>query len=1348
MDVYSLYNSDRPVSQTGVRPSSKKIANVTTGSDVFSILNEKFTKLDRKFNDFDSFLHDKELAWVNERKELLSHISRLNNQTHDLNRRLSNLYNHLSSKSGKDQHQMLTEDLSGRRMFDLLNWDDNTQLARRIDLMEKLCGTDVKYAIELDPLEERAQVIPPEQTLTGRLRRLEEIVYGLIDDINAANTKKGAISNFFDNNEVIPRRTSPPRGRASRPRPATAAGGLYTTYKIFSPSPTRHPQPPQSARSSRGTPRGKAKPTVAKLNRVIQDVQAKLENVSVEVDTLHKDDRRNIQDLLSLSAQQQQKIFDLEANLSLMVDEVADAGGGSVQAAAMVAESAVQILDTPEKKTLLRYDHADTEQPPAADNTNTKLYELEHIVDSLATDFENVSSNVEFLSGRVNDAYGTMSGLTARVEEVSSSVERVSGKVEHVSSVANIATSRAEEIFGTVNEVTAKVERMSKSVDGVNGKVEQVSANVSGITSRVEQMSATVNGVTSRVEQMSATVSGVTSRAEEIFGTVYEVTSRVEQMSDRVDAVTTEVEQVSGAVKGVNAKVEEVSSTVNVVTSKIALMSGEMLGLDSKVEQISGSFIGVFSSVQQMSGTLNGVTAKVEHMSGSFNGVTAKVEHMSGSFNGVTAKVEHMSGTVHLITSKMEQISSSVSGVTARLDEMTGEISRLAAIVHSRGSFALGTDREKALGVPVVDQYVPQTSKLLPLSNSTTPEQASLQQQLQSHQYLKSPSQVQPQLQIPPQPQSPLQLQSHQYLMSPSQEQQQVQLQIQPQPQSPLQPQSYLQSQSAALRDPKLDVEYRVVSSNDHKTTYESRAGQVSAQPTTGHILSAVDDITQGNGIGIPHDVAQADVIRPQVDLPSAYLAVEHANEVHSLKKKLAELQQEMFKLQLGNVESLGVVESQREQLQKMLEESEDARQRMSLERAELQQRHKQQSQQLQSQITELQEVIIDLNRTHDNSMSLLVAQKEDLTRRLRMAEARELALEREKTEAFRQLEQQMKSASEKQEQVHILNSLVDLEGKARSHAETELAERVKEHGDVIMKGQEDIGALNARYAEMEAQWQKEKQSLTAELGNIRTLLEVAEQSSMRSSEAKIPRDDYVNRTAASKVETDAPPLVEDERNCSQLPSVTEVIQNTELGGPLSLSIELESKDAYEGAGELVSPRTAAHEGGGTRAGSGLRTPRAKEEESPWSQSGPGTITPWSPDRSASPRSRRTRYNVSSSPLRRSLPPTADSKLDATEAELSKLLRRFREQELSVQRFEQSKAAARLAIKTWALEFEATHGTAPSAADKRAVIEKYASHYEVRHHGIPITLLLLSIVPGWRKLTRSSGGVRSTVRGI
>jgi len=62
---------------------------------------------------------------------------------------------------------------------------------------------------------------------------------------------------------------------------------------------------------------------------------------------------------------------------------------------------------------------------------------------------------------------------------------------------------------------------------------------------------------------------------------------------------------------------------------------------------------------------------------------------------------------------------------------------------------------------------------------------------------------------------------------------------------------------------------------------------------------------------------------------------------------------------------------------------------------------------------------------------------------------------------------------------------------------------------------------------------------------------------------------------------------------------------------------------------------------------------------------------------------------------------------------LSQYVRRFREQELKVKLLEQNKAGARLAIKTWALEFEAVHGLAPSAEDKRSVIDKYAAHYEV-----------------------------------
>jgi len=78
--------------------------------------------------------------------------------------------------------------------------------------------------------------------------------------------------------------------------------------------------------------------------------------------------------------------------------------------------------------------------------------------------------------------------------------------------------------------------------------------------------------------------------------------------------------------------------------------------------------------------------------------------------------------------------------------------------------------------------------------------------------------------------------------------------------------------------------------------------------------------------------------------------------------------------------------------------------------------------------------------------------------------------------------------------------------------------------------------------------------------------------------------------------------------------------------------------------------------------------------------------------------------------------------------ELRLSLDAFRGGEFELRQLEQYRAMAKLNIRLWALEFEKQTGHAPSTSDKRVVLDKYMTFYEVLNfHFVAFLALCLSL---------------------
>eukprot|EP01041_Mallomonas_annulata_P003370 gene3370-6670_t len=250
-----------------------------------TIVNEKIAKLERRFV---VSLQERDRTWASEKNALVDQIGKLKIRTADLSKRVSS--SNLSVEFTKISEAYISK------------------LDRRMDLLDLICGCDTSiHPFVLEP-DYQAQSAPPQCEILERIQYLYDRIGNISGEIGKQLNQSSLVSTLQNRKSVPKARVAIGKQRLVSPYAATT--------KISKVNPT----PPLESKTLPNS----RQPELLRLNRIVKQVKAQLHEVQDEVLVLSNEEKKIVQDLVSLTKEQKQKIFTLEDNMSQIMEESND----------------------------------------------------------------------------------------------------------------------------------------------------------------------------------------------------------------------------------------------------------------------------------------------------------------------------------------------------------------------------------------------------------------------------------------------------------------------------------------------------------------------------------------------------------------------------------------------------------------------------------------------------------------------------------------------------------------------------------------------------------------------------------------------------------------------------------------------------------------------------------------------------------------------------------------------------------------------------------------------------------------------------------------------------------------
>ena len=216
------------------------------------------------------------------------------------------------------------------------------------------------------------------------------------------------------------------------------------------------------------------------------------------------------------------------------------------------------------------------------------------------------------------------------------------------------------------NALTSKVNSLSTQTEFLTSSVDTLASNTDTLTTRVDLVASRMDGLASAVGSLGERTDTLTTTASSLISSTEGLTTKVNFLDTQVYTLTSEVKIVSFDVKYLNSTVVSLESHTNNLTTSVTSLVFSNRALTSTLHYTTTTLTNTVSTLNIQVGNLTRqLSEATSNLSLQGDALTIKVGSLSTQTQSLTSKVDTLSSNTSTLTTRVDLVASRMDDLTS-----------------------------------------------------------------------------------------------------------------------------------------------------------------------------------------------------------------------------------------------------------------------------------------------------------------------------------------------------------------------------------------------------------------------------------------------------------------------------------------------------------------------------------------------------------------------------------------------------------------------------------------------------------------------------------------------------------
>ena len=284
-------------------------------------------------------------------------------------------------------------------------------------------------------------------------------------------------------------------------------------------------------------------------------------------------------------------------------------------------------------------------------------------LDKIDNEVQNIKDGQTVLKRRIKAVDATMAEHSAMV--IASANETKVHLSREVLKLYEKLSKDNDNLSSQSNALTRKVNSLSTQTQSLTSSVDTLASNTGTLTTRVDLVASRMDGVTSAVGSLGERTDTLTTTTSSLVSSTEGLTTKVNFLDTQVYTLTSEVKIVSSDVKYLNSTVVSLESHTNNLTTTVTSLLFSNRALTSTLHYTTTTLTNTVSTLNFQVGNLyEKLSEATNNLSSQSHALTIKVGFLSTQTQSLTSSVDTLSSNTGTLTTRVDLVASQMDGLT------------------------------------------------------------------------------------------------------------------------------------------------------------------------------------------------------------------------------------------------------------------------------------------------------------------------------------------------------------------------------------------------------------------------------------------------------------------------------------------------------------------------------------------------------------------------------------------------------------------------------------------------------------------------------------------------------------
>jgi methyl-accepting chemotaxis protein len=320
------------------------------------------------------------------------------------------------------------------------------------------------------------------------------------------------------------------------------------------------------------------------------------------------------------------------------------------------------------------------------------MMSMDQMIGSLQNTFQNISSNSQVLGKSSTDLAAISTKFTTIVENISHKAESVATNTNQMSSNMSTVSVSTEKADANMSSISSAVEQANANMGTISAAAEQSTVNLTAVASATEEASVNLANVKEAAEKTSTSIGNISHSMVNLKNSllgVREQCIKASEESKRADGFAHSNRKVMDSLVESSQEISQMVELINNIADQT-----NMLALNASIEAAGAGEAGMGFAVvanevkdlaSQTASTTNLIANKVEDIQTRANEVaqstgemTKIVKQMNQSNASILDSIEEQNFTLEEVSRSIDNVTKETADVTMRVGESNDGIEEVA----------------------------------------------------------------------------------------------------------------------------------------------------------------------------------------------------------------------------------------------------------------------------------------------------------------------------------------------------------------------------------------------------------------------------------------------------------------------------------------------------------------------------------------------------------------------------------------------------------------------------------------------------------------------------------------------